>query len=242
MRRIPLSRPRQLQRWPNLDAAIRGPVEELLLAVWPDERQGPERAWWRAWIDTLPETGDDLRALAARERLPHRRARLRAIADVRDGLPAEVAAEIADVLPRTLYRWLKRGAAGGLGAALERPSGRLSEPQVIELAEWIAAASPDGPRWRSNRLQSEALRRFGSMSVFTSRNDCCASTVRGVDGRSSRRGGSALRRSTIKGTRVHDLRGRSLIYRPQSTLFGKLTLVRPAGRFFTVPETKVRFS
>ena len=153
---------RQMQRWPSLDAAIRAQVDKLLLAAWPDEHHGPERAWWRAWIDTLPETGDDLRAQAARERLPHRRARLRAIADVRDGLPVEVAAEIADVMRRTLYGWLKRGATGGLDAALERPRWQhLTEPQVMELAEWIAKASPDEPRWRANRVQNEARRRFG---------------------------------------------------------------------------------
>jgi transposase len=71
----------------------------------------------------LPETGDELRAQAAREPLAHRRARLMAIADVRDGLSVEAAAEVADIKPRTLYNWIKRGAQGGLEAALERPSG-----------------------------------------------------------------------------------------------------------------------
>jgi transposase/predicted RNA-binding Zn-ribbon protein involved in translation (DUF1610 family) len=154
---------RQMQRWPNLDAEIHAQVEALLLATWPDECHGSERAWWRSWIGTLPETGDDLRAQAARERLPHRRARLLALADVRDGLPVEVAAEIADVMPRTLYRWLRRGAASGLDAALERPRWLyLTEPQVMELVEWIASAPPDGPRWRADRVQNEARRRFGT--------------------------------------------------------------------------------
>ena len=133
---------RQLLRWPNLDAAIYAEVETLLLAAWPDRCREPERAWWRAWIDTLPETGDDLRARAARERLPHRRARLLAIADVRDGLPVEVAADVADVLPRTLYRWIKRGAKGGLDAALERPRWQtpVTEPQ------WCDGNSLSGSR------------------------------------------------------------------------------------------------
>jgi transposase len=154
---------RQMQRWPSLDADIHAQVEELLVAAWPDQQHGPERAWWRAWIDSLPETGDDLRAQAARERLPHRRARLLALADVRDGLPVEVAAEAASVMARTIYIWLRRGAKNGLDAALERPRWLyLTEPQVMELAAWIAAAPPDGPRWRSNRVQGEALRRFGT--------------------------------------------------------------------------------
>ena len=154
---------RQMRRWPGLDPDVHGPVEALLRAAWPDEHHRRERPWWRAWIDTLPETGDDLRAQAVRQRLPHRRTRLQAIADVRDGVPVEVAAEVAGVTPRTLYNWLKRGAASGLGAALERPRWQyLSEPQVMELAEWIATAPPDGPRWRANRVRNEACRRFGT--------------------------------------------------------------------------------
>lgn len=154
---------RQLLRWPALDEKVRRRVEEMLLPCWPDERHKGQRAWWHAWIDNLAETADDLRAQATRERLPHRRARLLALADVRDGVPVEIAADIADVMPRTLYTWLRRGAAGGLDAALERPRWQyLSEPQVMELAEWIAAAPPDGPRWRANRVQNEARRRFGA--------------------------------------------------------------------------------
>ena len=154
---------RQMQRWPGLDPDIHAQVEALLLAIWPDQQHPSDRAWWREWIENLPETGDDLRAQAARERLPHRRARLLALADVRDGLPVEVAAEAAGVIARTIYIWLRRGAANGLDAALERPRWLyLTEPQVTELAAWIAAAPPDGPRWRSNRVQGEALRRFGT--------------------------------------------------------------------------------
>ncbi len=152
---------RQMQRWPTLDAAIRDQVEALFITAWPDERNNGERSSWRAWIDNLPQTGEELRVQALRERLPHRRARLMAIADVRDGLSVEAAAEVADVRPRTLYRWIKRGAQGGLEAALERPSGQLSGPQAAQLAEWIANAPPAGPRWRTNRVQNEALRRFG---------------------------------------------------------------------------------
>jgi len=157
------SRPRrQMRRWPHLDPDVRAEVEAVLLGAWPDQKHGPDRGWWRPWIETLPETGDDLRAMAKCERLPHRRQRLMALADVRDGLPVEVAAEAAAVMARTLYNWLRRGAKGGLATALERPRWQyLTEPQARELIEWIGTASPHSRRWRSDRVVNEAQRRFG---------------------------------------------------------------------------------
>lgn len=157
------SRPRrQMRRWPHLAEHERAEVEAVLLGAWPDQKHSPDRGWWRAWIETLPETAADLRTMAKLERLPHRRQRLLALADVRDGLPVEVAAEAAGVMARTLYIWLRRGAKDGLDAALERPRWQyLTEPQARELIDWIAATSPHGPRWRCNRVVSEARSRFG---------------------------------------------------------------------------------
>lgn len=157
------SRPRrQMRRWPHLDVHVRAQVEAVLLGAWPDQNNA-DRGWWRPWIETLPETGDDLRAMARQERLPHRRQRLLALADVRDGLPVEVAAEAAGVMGRTLYIWLRRGAKDGLGAALERPRWQyLTEHQARELIGWIGAASPYSPRWRCDRVVNEARRRFGT--------------------------------------------------------------------------------
>ena len=153
---------RQMQRWPQLVPEVRSEIERILFSAWPDERHPQNRAWWREWIDTMPETGAELRRQAARERIPHRRARLLALADVRDGMPVEAAAEVAQIIPRTLYIWLRRGADGGLAAALERPRWEyLTELQTKELIDWIAAAPPNGPRWRSNRVVNEAARRFG---------------------------------------------------------------------------------
>jgi transposase len=153
---------RQMQRWPHLAPEVRSEIEAILFSAWPDERHPENRAWWRAWIDNLPETGAELRRQAAREQIPHRRARLYALADVRDGVPVETAAGVAQVIPRTLYKWLRRGAEGGLEAALERPKWEyLTEMQMKELIDWISAAPPDGPQWRTNRVVNEAARRFG---------------------------------------------------------------------------------
>ena len=153
---------RQMQRWPHLLPEVRAEVEVVLFSAWPQQGHEPERGSWRHWIDTLRETGDELRAEAARERIPHRRARLLALADVRDGMPVEIAAEAAQVTARTLYNWLRRGAEGGLDTALERPRWQyLTEAQVKELVDWIGAAPLDGPKWRSNRVVNEAARRFG---------------------------------------------------------------------------------
>lgn len=151
---------RQLERWRDLDDGVRQTLFDLLLAIWPD--QWPDdRAWWRAWIENLPETGEQLRARAWIDRFPHRRARLLALADVRDGMPVELAAEAAGVIPRTLYTWLRRGAKGGLESALDRQRGALNQAQAIEIARWIAEAPTNQPRWRSNRVKNEVLRRFG---------------------------------------------------------------------------------
>jgi transposase len=152
---------RQLERWCDLDDGIRQALLDLLLAIWPDQQHPDNRAWWRAWIENLPETGEQLRARAAIDRFPHRRARLLALADVREGMPVELAAEAAGVLPRTLYIWLKRGATGGLQSALDRQRGALNQAQAIEIAQWIAEAPTNQPRWRSNRVKNEVLRRFG---------------------------------------------------------------------------------
>jgi transposase len=151
---------RQVARQQHLEEEIQREVEKLLISAWPDESHDPDRARWRSWIDNLPETGDKLRAMAGEERFAHRRMRLHAIADVRDGVPIEAAADAAGVEPRTLYRWLRRGAVGGLNAALDRPSGALSHVQVAEIAEWIAAAPTLGPRRRIQSVQDEVLRRF----------------------------------------------------------------------------------
>lgn len=152
---------RQLDRWRHLDDATRQVLHDLLLEIWPDQKRPDDRAWWRDWIENLPETGDQLRARAIIDRFPHRRARLMALADVRDGMPVELAAEAAGVLPRTLYIWLKRGAKGGLESALDRQRGALNQAQAVEIAQWIAEAPTNQPRWRSNRVKNEIFRRFG---------------------------------------------------------------------------------
>jgi len=152
---------RQLERWPNLDDGIKQKLLDIMLAIWPDQKHPEDRAFWRTWIENLPETGDDLRARAPIDRFPHRRARLLALADVRDGVPIGLAAEAAGVVPDTLYFWLRRGATHGLEAALDRQRGALNQAQAMEIAQWIAEAPTDQPRWSSDRVKNEVFRRFG---------------------------------------------------------------------------------
>jgi hypothetical protein len=54
-----------------------------------------------------------------------------------------------------------RRAVGGIEAALDQPSGVLSQAQRVEIAHWIAEASASGPRWRANRAKNEVFRRYG---------------------------------------------------------------------------------
>ncbi|CAI9121786.1 TniQ family protein [Brytella acorum] len=152
---------RQMERWRHLDETTREMLLNLLLAIWPDQKPADDRGWWRGWIDNLPQTGNELRSHAAADRFPHRRARLMALADVRDGMPVELAAQAAGILPNTLYTWLRRGAADGLEAALDRQRGMLNQAQAIEITQWIAEAPTNQPRWRSNRVKNEVFRRYG---------------------------------------------------------------------------------
>jgi len=152
---------RQIERWRHLDDRTQRVLLDLLLEVWPDWKHPENRGWWRTWIERLPETADELRARAAVDRFQHRRARLRALADVRDGMPVELAAKAAGVTPRTLYLWLKRGAVGGLEVALDRQRGVLNQAQAIEIAEWIGQAPTNQARWRADRVKNEVFRRFG---------------------------------------------------------------------------------
>jgi hypothetical protein len=150
-----------LDKWPRLPVEVSCSIEKIFIDAWLDDNRNAHRSFWRDWINTLPQTGEQLRALAMQDRSPSRRVRLRALADVRDGTPIECAAASAGVFPKTLCRWLKRGAQGGLEAALERHQGKLTSRQARAIGNWIANASADEPRWPSHRVQNEVLRRFG---------------------------------------------------------------------------------
>ncbi len=99
------------------------------------------RRSWRAWVDNLPESASNLRDRAARVRYKHRRQSLTAFSELKGGTSVDVVAASVGVMPRTVYRWLHRGADRGLEAALERPTGRttLTAAQAETLAQWIAA-------------------------------------------------------------------------------------------------------
>src|SRR5262249_32047025 len=123
-------------------------------------RQPRGRRSWRSWIDTLPESGNDLRERALGERYKLRRQRLFAFAAIREGATVEAAAESVGLIARTLYRWLHQGAEYGLEAALEHPRRRseLSGAQAEALGRWIAA---DLARQRRRAVIDQAMTQFG---------------------------------------------------------------------------------
>lgn len=132
-------RDRLIARTPDLAADVVDRLREILAPAMTPMPQG--RRSWRAWIDTLPESGDDLRVRALNQRYKLRRRRLFALAAVRDGASVVTAAQDVGMMPRTVYRLLLRGAQEGLEAALERPRRRsiLSGSQAEALGCWIAA-------------------------------------------------------------------------------------------------------
>lgn len=119
-----------------------GMIDRLRVILAPASASSPNgRRSWCDWIESLPETGVDLRGRALCERYKLRRQRLFALAAIRDGTAVEAAAESIGVTARTLYRWLHQAAEHGLEAALERPRRRsqLSGAQAEALGRWIAA-------------------------------------------------------------------------------------------------------
>lgn len=118
------------------------------------------RGSWRPWIDSLPESASELRERAARERYKHRRQRLTAFAELKDGATVVAAAAVVRMRPKSVYRWLDRGVEDGLEAALERPTGRpvLTSAQSEALAQWICA---DRAHQNRHAIVAQALARFG---------------------------------------------------------------------------------
>jgi transposase len=129
---------RLLARAPDLSCETSDRLRVILAPAIASAPKG--RRSWCSWIETLPETGIDLRKRALSERYKLRRQRLFAFAAIRDGATVEAAAESIGVIARTLYRWLHQGAEHGLEAALERPRRRsqLSGAQAEALGRWIA--------------------------------------------------------------------------------------------------------
>jgi len=118
------------------------------------------RGAWRPWVASLSESAEHLRTSAVTERYKHRRQRLTALAELKDGASVVAAAAVAGVLPKTVYGWLDRGAEYGLEAILERPGGRptLTSIQAETLAQWIAA---DRPNQNCRKIMDRAATQFG---------------------------------------------------------------------------------
>jgi hypothetical protein len=102
------------------------PTRERLRAILaPAVVKSPkDRRSWRPWLETLPLSPEDLRDRAVRERYKHRRQRLTALAELMAGASVPAAAAKVGVREKSVYRWLRAGAAGGLEAMLERAPSR----------------------------------------------------------------------------------------------------------------------
>lgn len=149
---------RLLARMPALSREMNDRLRGILVPAIASSPNG--RRSWCSWIETLPETGIDLRKRALSERYKLRRQRLFAFAAIRDGATVEAAAESIGVIARTLYRWLHQGAEHGLEAALERPRRRsqLSGAQAEALGRWIAI---DRSHQHRRAVINTALDQFG---------------------------------------------------------------------------------
>ncbi|MBH5384986.1 TniQ family protein [Bradyrhizobium diversitatis] len=128
----------------GFDDAMKDHLRSILAMVGAKSPEG--RRAWKPWLDSL--IAADLREQSMRERYKHRRQRLRALAELKDGASVEIVATLVGVDTKSVYRWLHRGAAGGLEAALDRPTRKpaLTSAQAEAMGQWIA-----GDRLRQNR-------------------------------------------------------------------------------------------
>lgn len=115
LRSPPLNR--VIARSTQLDAPLRSSLCELFSARAKPET---ERFKARRWIAQLPQSAHELRVQAMGDRFRHRRLRLLAMAELRDGRSVRDTAAAVGVTMTTLYQWLSSGARGGLEAALAR--------------------------------------------------------------------------------------------------------------------------
>ena len=129
---------RLLGRFAGFSEATKERLRTILAIATAKRPKG--RRVWKPWLNDLPESVADLRERAMHERYKHRRQRLRALAELKDGASVEDVAALVGVNPKTIYQWLHRGAAGGLEAALERPTGKpvLTAAQAEAMGQWIA--------------------------------------------------------------------------------------------------------
>lgn len=148
----------------ELSPMIRRQLQEIWQCV--GQKRSAGRKSWRSWLEQLPQTSEELRARAHRERLEHRRVRLIALAGLRDGRSIKEVAAAIRYQPETVSRWLHQGAQNGLEVMLERSRGRqmLSSAQVAELALWIADYPlPGAPEFRllqAADVIAESMTRF----------------------------------------------------------------------------------
>lgn len=149
---------RLLARVPYVDEDLGVCLAPLLVGA--VAKPAETRRAWRTWINGLPESAMALRARATHERYRHRRQRLVAFAELKDGASIEEAVTKVGVAPKSLYRWLHRGAADGLEAVLERPTGKpaLTSAQAETLGRWIAA---DRRRQSRRTIAAKANELFG---------------------------------------------------------------------------------
>ena len=121
----------------DLDNTTKNRLRDILSAARATRPEG--RRAWKPWLNSL--SAADLYERSRRERYKHRRQRLRALAELRDGASIETVAVLVGVDTKSIYRWLHRGAVGGLEAALERPTGQpaLTGEQAEAMGQWIAA-------------------------------------------------------------------------------------------------------
>ena len=139
-------------------------LETMLADIVPDRPAIEEE--WRRWLESLPETGKMLRQRSRRELRQGVSERLRALADLRDGMDVATVAKRAGLRGVTVERWLDIGLEYGLEAltAEQMRISFLTQDQGHAITTWLASVSrlsTGRNAWRAEHAQQEIAVRFG---------------------------------------------------------------------------------
>lgn len=149
---------------------------QMLVGIIPDRT--PIEVEWRRWLDSLPETADELRERSRRELRQGASERLKALADLRGGTDIATVARRAGLRTTTIERWLETGIEYGLDALIAEQMrlSFLTQDQRMAISDWLESIPRFGKGPNAScaeHAQHEIAIRFGILLTPSAVRSLC---------------------------------------------------------------------